>query len=261
MTTPENDAATLVVPMQVDALVINEFINPHGTGAGEAPATPAVQSQGATTWNRWQMHYENLNRFEPAMSEPFSDQVYPPPEVGVHIHWALPDGLTHGVGKPGDAPGEFTYPCIPNRWLIARVASSPDPATPGSVTAWVLVADAYTTAPGTGGAPFLDPYYTPTDSQPCQPVTLGKSMTLAEWDAAGGESGIPRVPPFLKALGPGNVTFAAYTPGNRNVLSFVDTLAAVDKAWLSYAVIGWYSQDTMDPLPLAHDGSASPAGP
>ena len=56
------------------------------------------------------------------------------------------------------------------------------------------------------------------------------------------------MPPFLKALGPGNVTFAAYAPGNRNVLSFVDTLAAVDKAWLSYVVIGWYSQDTMDPL-------------
>ena len=231
MTTPDNDAATLFVPMQVDALVINEPI-----------------ANGGATWNRWQMEYEKLNTFTPPMPEPSSDQVYAAPEVGVHIHWALPDGLTHGVGKPGDAPGEFTYPYLPNRWLIARVASSTDPATPGSVTAWVLVADAYTTAPGTGGAPFLDPYYTPTDRQPCQPVTLGKSMTLAEWDAAGGESGIPRVPPFLKALGPGNVTFAAYAPGNRNVLSFVDTLAAVDKAWLSYVVIGWYSQDAMDPL-------------
>ena len=231
MTTPENDAATLVVPVQVDALVINEPI-----------------AKGGATWNRWQMKYGKLNTFAPPMSEPFGDEVYKAPEVGVYIHWALPDGLTHGVRKPGDAPGEFTYPYIPNRWLVARVASSPEPATPGSVTAWVLVADAYTTAPGTAGAPFLDPYYTPTDSQPCQPVTLGKSMTLAEWDAAGGESGIPRVPPFLKALGPGNVTFAAYAPGNRNVLSFVDTLAAVDKAWLSYVVIGWYSQDTMDPL-------------
>ena len=235
MTTPENDAATLFVPMQVDALVISQPV-----------------AQGGATWNRWQMEYEKLNAFDQPMSEPFSNQVYTP-EIGVHIHWALPDGLTHGVQKSPDEPREFTYPCIPNRWLIVRVASSTDPATPGSVAAWVLVADAYRTPDGTEGAPFVDPTYTPTEIQPCQPVTLGKSMTLAEWDAKGGESGIPPpVRPFLTALGPGNVTFAAYAPGNRNVLSFIDTLDAVDKAWLSYGVIGWYSQDTMDPLHSLH---------
>ena len=110
MTTPENDAATLVVPVQVDALVINEPI-----------------AKGGATWNRWQMNYEKLNTFAPPMSEPFGDEVYDAPEVGVHIHWALPDGLTHGVRKPGDAPGEFTYP-----YHSQPLADRPGGLEPGS---------------------------------------------------------------------------------------------------------------------------------
>src|SRR5205814_2146006 len=39
------------------------------------------------------------------------------PTVGIHLHWALPDALTHG----GQADtGQFAFPLVPNRWLIAR---------------------------------------------------------------------------------------------------------------------------------------------
>ena len=230
MIAPLNDTSTLVVPMQVDALVVSQ----------------PVQNAGQS-WNRWTMDYEKLNSLlEP--SQPYAGEVYVPPEVGVHVHWALPDGLTRGIERP-DQPGEFKYPWLPNRWLVVRQTSSVEqPTAPARLQAWVLVADARSADLSVDGAPYLDPFHAATDSQVCVPIKLGRSMSLADWERQGGEPPPDALGPFLTALGPGNVTFVAHEPGNRNVLSFLDTLDQIDKALLAYVVIGWYSRATDDPL-------------
>lgn len=43
---------------------------------------------------------------------------------GLHLHWSLPDALTHGVHDP--AGGSIVFPAAPNRWLITRYLT-PEP--------------------------------------------------------------------------------------------------------------------------------------
>jgi hypothetical protein len=46
------------------------------------------------------------------------------PTFGVHLHWALPDALTRGVGTSDYR--QINFPYVPNRWLVVRfnIASS-----------------------------------------------------------------------------------------------------------------------------------------
>lgn len=224
------DNSTLLVPMQLDALVINQPIQ-----------------QSGETWNRWQMNYGQLNQYLDPQPNPFENQVWAPPSKGVHLHWTLPDGLTRGSQAADGAP--LTYPYVPNRWLIVRIVASGDAKTPPQSKAWVLVADAVSTDPSAEGAPFVDPFYAPTkDQPPVQPATLGQRMTLDAWNGGGGERGVASVPAFLQALGPGDITFSAYAPGNANVFSFADELDGINRAELSYLVVGWYSNGDSNPL-------------
>ncbi len=50
--------------------------------------------------------------------------------AGVHLHWALPDALTHGTHTDGST----AFPLVPNRWLVSRNQN-------GAVTQWVVESD------------------------------------------------------------------------------------------------------------------------
>lgn len=226
---PEPGAATLVVPCQLDALAINEPI--HSAGQ---------------TWNRWTMKYDRLNQYTNPMPAPFTNEDRSPPDIGVHLHWAVPDGLTHGVEDPPGS-GQFTYPYLPNRWLVVRMVTAAD-ATP-VVSAWVIEADALGTK---DGAPFLDPNGPSAAGKAVEPTLLGTSVALEDWP---GDSGAGT--PFLTALAPGNVTFAGFAPGASNVLAFHDDLDGIDAAVLSYQIMGWYTDHQADPL---HDLSVENGG-
>ncbi|MGB3246463.1 MAG: hypothetical protein WBB25_18155, partial [Sulfitobacter sp.] len=124
MTLPDTSTATLVVPAQVDALVINEPIH-----------------NGGKTWNQWEMDYNQLNKFLTPMPLPFTSDNLTVPDIGIHVHWAVPDGLTHGV-QDADVPGEFVYPFLPTRWLVVRLLTSTlTPTAPPVASAWVIEAD------------------------------------------------------------------------------------------------------------------------
>jgi len=226
MTAPDLSTTTLIVPMQIDALVINEPIH-----------------DGGKTWNRWEMDYNQLNRFLNPMPMPFTSDTLTVPDIGIHVHWALPDGLTHGTPDPDD-PGGFVYPYLPNRWLVVRMMTDPTaPATPPVISAWVIAADAIGQP---DGARYLNPAHDPAGTDPVRQITLGTSMTLAAWQAQAGTGTPP--PPFLTALAPGNISFAGFAPGNRNVLSFLDPLDGIDSGTISYQVFGWYTDPAADPL-------------
>lgn len=244
MSLPDTSSATLVVPAQVDALVINEPI--HNAGK---------------TWNQWKMDYSKLNQFANPMPLPFTSQQLTVPDIGIHVHWAVPDGLTHGIEKtvPTDpsvlannpdaptetaVPGEFVYPFLPTRWLVVRLlTSSATPTAPPIATAWVVESDKLGAQ---DGSKYLNPDYDASSGDPVEPMNLGTSMTLADWQASG-DTGSGK-PPFLTAIAPGNLSFVGFTPGNENVLSFHDPLTGIDEGTVSYQIFGWYMDPTADPL-------------
>jgi hypothetical protein len=81
-------------------------------------------------------------------------------------------------------------------------------------------------------------------------ASIGKSYDIASWETvAGGASGQL----FLQAVGPGNISFAAYRPTARDVFSFTDTELPNEGDGnvysFTYMVVGWYSDPQQgDPL-------------
>lgn len=78
---------------------------------------------------------------------------------------------------------------------------------------------------------------------------LGLHYTVDAWEVSGDPGGTP----FLQAVAPGNVTFAAYAPQIQDVFAFVDTdvttLPAGSPTAFTYLVVGWYSESaSADPL-------------
>ncbi len=211
--------AVLLVPVQVQALVVNA----------------SVRQQG---FRRWTMDYGALAAFRAPEPAAFSGEdagwAGDPANDGVYLQWTLPSALRHGDHDPA---GGTSFQPVPNRWLVVRTAGpAPDsPPSGRSITAWVVESD-YLGADGT--VPFLDPHAsTPT------PTRLGRVRPLAGWtEAAAG-------PLFLTALGPGNIAFSAFQPHAANVFSFHDPAAGLAGGDpLSYLVAGWYSAPSGDVL-------------
>ena len=213
----------VLVPIQLDALV--------------------VRSE-AGTWADCRMRDPDPARVDPVDSstllpEPFTDLPAPRPR-GVHLHWALPDGLTRGVGSapPDEATGaerarlnNVQFPAIPDRWLVLRIggAASLGPVRKAtlslsrrSVTGWVIESG--------GAQPRVTPLNDWTEPGP-EPDT-----------AAGG----PRKP--LTALGHGDPAWAAYYDNVTGRLAFHDDLAGVKSGPLAYLVCGWFGDPARDVL-------------
>ena len=309
-----DNSSPLLVPLGVEALVVN------------AP------EQSQVVFYRWEADYKSLNLFTNPLPQPFTT-VSTPPDPGVHLHWALPRGLTLGtqvqatataqvsggqltrvaVGNGGygyndllppsviitggggagafatavvtngvvtavkidDPGGGYTstpqvtidpsqatsFPLVPNRWLIVRYAPAPSPQAPRPTTAWVLQSDSLDpNADANQSNSFVNPF--PSKPGTIEPTRIGtKATVLSSWAGEAGDT----QQLFLRALGPGDETFAAYQPGVVNVFSFYDPIydphatssdpnyktdAAKfpDGTALSYLVVGWYSDPTHDPL-------------
>jgi len=157
-------------------------------------------------------------------------------EPGIHLHWALPDGLTRGerAAAPADAPmpasaqptteqgetrdarrTEFT--AMPDRWLVVRIQAGNTPTAPKTATAWVV-------------ASALDP-------------ARRRAVPLHQWREDRSEPAEP-----VTAMGPGEPTFAVYYDNTRNLLAFHDPLTGVGPGPFTYLVCGWYRDLESDPL-------------
>jgi hypothetical protein len=202
-------APSLLVPVDVQALVVsNASLN--------------------LPWSFNKMKYNNAGKFTDVTPSLFDSNATP--KTGVTLHWALPDGITHGIQQDD---GNFEYPFAPNRWLVVRYYD-------GKSSAWLLQSDYLDAANGLNF--FLDP------ARPNTPTLtrIGKTWPATQWPGEGG------VTPgnFLFAIGPGNPGFAAYTANIDGVFSFYDSLDDIkDKATpLTYMVMGWYAKAEDDPL-------------
>lgn len=231
--------ATLVVPIGLDALVVN---------AG-------VLGRDAFRW--WPYGYTALASFKSPEPEALQAGITHQ-DPGVYLHWTLPAGLRHGTQDR--LTGEIVYPLVPNRWLVLRVGGSPQRSAVG----WVIEADCPFTAlapPQTRASTqyLMDPAMVriwaaspdpqrrgsglnPAATGP-QVAALGVAVPLAQWSERDPHA------MFLTAVAPGNASFSAYVQHNANIFSFCDPLdgVSVDLA-LSYQVIGWYSDPASDVL-------------
>lgn len=204
----------VLVPIAVDALVV------------------AAGGAAASVWADVAIDPLDEAAARPA---PFDTVVGRP--AGVHLHWALPDGLTRGAQPepPPDAPlaadadplveqpeaidaAGAEFPAIPDRWLVARVVAGRTTSAPRTVAAWVVEAA-------------LDP-------------ARRRATPLAEWR----EDRADEPAPVLTAIGPGDPTFAVYYDNTRNIVAFHDPLDGVARGPLTYLVCGWYSEIDRDPL-------------
>lgn len=166
-------------------------------------------------------------------------------EPGIHLHWALPDSLTHGrqtQKEDEDEPsGPPEFPLIPNRWMVQRISREPQ-TKKVSIRAWVVESDyLYATDGDTRENAITIPKL---DALPLFDYA-GKSFDYSQWQD--GKNKAYKIK--LTALGYGDPAFAAYYPACRSVLGFHDAVSDVkDNTALTYLVVGWYSDSREDPL-------------
>jgi hypothetical protein len=166
------------------------------------------------------------------------------PQPGIHLHWALPDALTHGRQKrpakpeaPLEAP-EFSL--IPNRWMVQRISRKPQ-SNEISVRAWVVESDYLY---GTDGETKEDAVTLPRPEAGALFDYVGKRFDYTSWSEGHTSYRIP-----LTALGYGDPAFAAYYPACKSILGFYDPLTDIDKeTTFAYLVAGWYSDPAEDIL-------------
>lgn len=212
----------VLVPIQVDALVVRAE---GGTWADCRMRDPDPASEAVV----------EAGQLLPA---PFADLDQPRPR-GVHLHWALPDGLTRGVGAtpPDDATGQAavggaSFPAIPDRWLVLRIGGGAGRSlSRRAVSGWVIEA---------GG---VAPVVTPLDGW----TEPGPDATRPTSEDPGGDPG-NRPRKALTALGHGDPAWAAYYDNVTNRLAFHDALDGVAEGPLAYLVCGWYGDPARDVL-------------
>jgi hypothetical protein len=214
-------APALLVPLTVEALTL-------------------VQDSANGAWSWGQPSYRRLNTYDSVDPGPF-DATAPhlpdqPGFTGAVLHWALPDGVTHGTQTGPDGP--VTYPAIPNRWLVVRTAPDPGNVSRWASTAWIVASDVLGDP---AGSPFPG-----TDGN--TPTTLGRCWPLADWPGEAAMAGLPATPDPLTAVGPGDAPWAGSVPNVTSVVGFADALAGVDRGPLTYRVFGWYGTPAQDPL-------------
>lgn len=241
-------ARPLIVPMSVEALCVDGTVNP-GEFAGPA-----------ADFSDFPLSHDPDG--PPYLAGTVNQLPEYEPEAGIHLHWALPDALTHGTAGED---GAVAFPAVPTRWLVTRLAR--ETALAGAaprVDAWVVESDAVSEAQVAGSPTF--PYRDPAGRQYFR--YLGRAVPYGQWNegnarvafrAVSGRDGGPGRP--LTALGWGKVGFAAYYPNCRNVFGFHDALEGLatrtTRLTLTYVVSGWY--DAIDEDPLTGDVAAAMA--
>jgi hypothetical protein len=206
------DQSPLIVPMAVEALVVNDTTGPA-----------AFANSG--------MNYEGMfnvlaNAQSGIAANPISnEQAW----YGVYLKWRLPAAFT--AGAQDSSSGVTNFPLVPNRWLIVRRATN-------GTTAWIVESDTLNeTSPKDGISQAGSAYVKGSEHGP-QAIAIGQNFPAAGWSEPGTSL-------ELTAVAPGNHAFAYFQPSCNNVFSFVDQ-QPVKSA--SYMVAGWFSDAAHDPL-------------
>lgn len=237
-----SDDSPLVVPITVEALVVNDAVRVNG-GFFRADMLYSNLSGGGSVLP------SATNGGDPNFDLPGDDVVQAPDVTaaqyydGVYLKWRLPAALTRG--HLDNRSGVTRFPLVPNRWLVVRFGGA---LTARTATAWIVESDYL--GPGNDAsattASLRGTIYVQEDAGAPTAVYMGRNVPLGTWSESGHSLG-------LTAMGPGNPVFAVYQPQNNNVFSLIDILDGEPDQTLSYLVTGWYSDPADDPLAGAAD--------
>jgi len=176
------------------------------------------------------------NISENLVSQPFENE-YLHLNTGVHLHWALPDTLTHSKDN-----GE-RYPTVPNRWLVTRSRRN-DKGTFAVEKRWVVESDyLYPDGEGEDGSGVSVPI-NPQEDKPHPFRFMGRKIPFEDWKENQEEE---RLTP-LTAIGYGDPSFAAFYPNCASIFGFHDSESGNEVEGLRYDIIGWYSNINEDEL-------------
>ena len=221
----------LMTPVRLDALVLEADLKVTETTAdfSQLPYFDGIQ---------------DINPRKPHISETVLGRPFQNTNLnllaGVHLHWSLPDALTHG----GQAGNDIEFPTVPNRWLVTRLRGK----TPGNRTVekqWVVQSDYLHPE---GGRPQLGAITIPYKplSDEFQPFRyMGRVLPGGPETPTG--SSRDRYLERLTAVGYGDPQFAAFYPNCYSVFGFRDDLPE-KLGEVVYQVIGWYGNGESDYL-------------
>ncbi|WP_460112228.1 hypothetical protein [Streptomyces platensis] len=208
------------------------------------------QFAGATAVYQQQATHTHAAFLGDNVTRGFDDPPWHQLESGVHLHWALPDGLTRG-GGPG---AELDFPAVPNRWLVTRIVIE---GTAPVTRSWLIESDALAADPPPAGVSSVTLPVRPSPQLPQAFGYLGRSHDVSQgWSSLRATNG-PAITEAagtpLNAVCNGEVGFAAYYPSCRGVFGFRDALddltpPATQPAQLAYSIIGWYHDPDTDPV-------------
>ncbi len=256
-------ATPLLVPIQLDALVIEADAGP----GGELLLARHTAERGASLrWKATRANYVSGLRtlIDPKLT-PFLGAV---PEAGgrlalreserpkaadrgVYLRWLVPAGLRKSL-----AENSLNFPALPDQWLIVRLARRAASRREVELKAWVIDGSAYPgDATSSASLPVARPGKSATAPPELAATPVGVARTLEAYDAA---QLAQMAHTTLTALGTawtGSPTFSTSLAENRNILSWHDGLADLRDgqgrlalAAVSYAVVGWYRTPGADPL-------------
>jgi hypothetical protein len=228
---------TLIVPIDVEALCVGV---PDTQNRGRRMVGPVADFTGLpyTLDGKPVNSGPYISEKTVAPGAPFQGEI--PPLAGIHLHWALPDGLTQGVA---DDAGVIDFPAVPSRWLLTRVLTASDGDT--TRRSWVIESDRLGRQP-TAPTGLRQPSIPLAPSPGPNFRYLGQAFDLAGWR----ETSAERLSP-LTAVGYGEPTFAAFYPNCSTVFGFYDLMTGVPVSpatTISYHVAGWYADPADDPL-------------
>jgi len=221
-----DNPTNLLVPIHLDALVVNNNIDPLWKDT-----SMALKNLADYTFCRGLGYYLEKKATE-GPDDDATGEIMP---KGMHLHWILPDALRKGKIKNNESA--ITFPAAPNRWLIVRMDEDQQ------FRSWVLESDHL----NSDEEARLNWINNPTvkvggkEVTALEAIAIGNVVPLADWTEPGkGEVD-------LTVVAPGNPDFAASYMTCRNVFGFYDDMKTdkggyiAEGTRLTYQVYGWYA--------------------
>jgi hypothetical protein len=225
----------LLVPVHLDALPLgrDELVLEAMADFSRLPYTNGAHDVNSDT--------PNLS--EAVAAQEFQDENLNL-KAGVHLHWALPDGLTRGAQREGGTE----FPLVPNRWLLRRSRAG-DGGSRVFEKSWVVESDyLYPEGAGAQSGAVSFPHRPEATKGEHQPFRYaGRRMPLDAW-LEGADADAEYIDE-LTAVGYGEPSFAAFYPNCHSVFGlFDDDYAGDAPTGLRYDLFGWYGDPAQDHL-------------
>jgi hypothetical protein len=251
---------TLLVPIHLDALVLAKSHLSVGPAAHFA-RLPHVYA-GAD------VNPDIPNLGKSVIAPPFQDKTFLL-EKGVHLHWALPDGLTrayHADREAGPSVKDHEdegFPAVPNRWLVVRRGDKGGGKWKVE-NKWLVESDYLFDDDDPDGAASVSVPSTWSDKglqarQSKRPYRYMGRQTVWEDGRPSNPGRGTNLSRPLTAMGYGDPTFAAVYQNCQFVFGLHDPDVLAEGATRRYDAFGWYSDPARDPLRALLKAEGNPA--